>query len=46
VIGSMYGLMGIDPAGPMPNPRGLDVKVLPPAKADGSSTGRLPELTA
>ena len=29
VLRSMYKLLGIDPDGPMPNPRGLDVKVLP-----------------
>ncbi len=29
LIGSIYSLMGIDPDGPLPNPRGLDVKILP-----------------
>jgi hypothetical protein len=44
LIGSMYELLGIDPDGPMPNPRGLDVKVLPSA-ADGEKTGgRLKEI--
>jgi len=28
VIGTLYGLLGIDPDAPLPNPRGLDVKVL------------------
>lgn len=28
VIGTLYGLLGIDPEAPLPNPRGLDVKVL------------------
>ena len=29
LLRSIYTLMGIDPDGPLPNPRGLDVKVLP-----------------
>jgi hypothetical protein len=41
LIGSMYGLLGIDPDGKMPNPRGLDVKVMPAAE-DGA--GRLKEI--
>ncbi|HOH29998.1 MAG TPA: DUF1501 domain-containing protein, partial [Candidatus Hydrogenedentes bacterium] len=28
LIGTLYGLLGIDPEAPLPNPRGLDVKVL------------------
>ena len=44
LIGSMYELLGIDPEGPMPNPRGLDVKVLPSAKDGGKSGGRLYEI--
>ena len=43
VIGSMYELLGIDPDGPMPNPKGMDVKLLPPPKP-GASGGRLKEL--
>jgi len=36
LLGSMYELLGIDPDGPMPNPRGLDVTVMPPSdKGDG-----------
>ncbi len=35
VIGSVYELLGIDPDAPMPNPRGLDVKVL--AAAEGKT---------
>ena len=31
LLASMYTLLGIDPAGPLPNPRALDVTVLPPA---------------
>ncbi len=40
LIGTMYELLGIDPDGQMPNPRGLDVKVMP--AADGA--GRLKEI--
>ncbi|HUT46967.1 MAG TPA: DUF1501 domain-containing protein, partial [Sedimentisphaerales bacterium] len=39
--GSMYTLLGIDPNGPMPNPRGLDVKVMP---ASDKGAGRLTEI--
>jgi len=31
VIGSIYQLLGIDPAAKLPNPQGLDVPVAPPA---------------
>jgi len=41
LIGSMYLLLGIDPDGPLPNPRGLDVRVMPPAEESG---GRLTEI--
>jgi len=41
LLGSMYELLGIDPEGPMPNPRGLQVKVMP---ASESSGGRLTEI--
>lgn len=40
LIGSMYTLLGIDPEGPLPNPRNLDVKVLP-ANEEGSMRGGL-----
>ncbi|UCC97541.1 MAG: DUF1501 domain-containing protein [Phycisphaerales bacterium] len=42
LIGSMYSLLGIDPDGPMPNPRGMDLKVMP---QDDESAGRLKEIT-
>jgi uncharacterized protein (DUF1501 family) len=42
LLGSMYQLLGIDPDGPMPNPRGLQVKVMPPAE---QGEGRLKEIT-
>jgi hypothetical protein len=41
LIATMYALLGIDPDAPLPNPRGLDVKVMP-AKENGA--GRLKEL--
>ena len=44
LIASMYELLGIDPEGPLPNPRGLAVNVLPSA-TDGEHTGgRLREI--
>jgi hypothetical protein len=43
VLGSMYQLLGIDPDGPMPNPRGLQLAVMP-APTDGKSGGRLTEI--
>lgn len=41
LIGTMYELLGIDPDGAMPNPRGLDVQVMPAAREGG----RLREIT-
>jgi hypothetical protein len=41
LIGSMYELLGIDPDGPLPNPRGLQVKVMPASEKGG---GRLREI--
>lgn len=41
LIGSMYQLLGIDPDGPLPNPRGIDVKVMPPSE---KGNGRLSEI--
>ncbi len=43
LLGSIYELLGIDPDGPLTNPRGLDVRVLPPV-ADGAKQGRLREI--
>jgi hypothetical protein len=40
--GAVYQLLGIDPDGPMPNGKGLDVRV---ADASGERRRRLPELT-
>ena len=41
-LGSIYERAGIDPDGPLPNPKGLKLSVLPPA----SKHGRLKELYA
>ncbi len=35
LIGSMYELLGIDPDGPLPNPRGLEVQVMPSTEGGG-----------
>jgi hypothetical protein len=43
VIGSIYERLGIDPDGPLPNSRGLDVQVMP-APDNGPGRGRLNEL--
>ena len=45
LIGSMYELLGIDPDGALPNPRGLRVQVLPAAGENKQSGGRLKEIT-
>ncbi len=34
LMATMYGLLGIDPAAAMPNPRGLDVQILPAANTE------------
>jgi hypothetical protein len=44
VIASIYDRLGIDPSGPMPNPRGLDVRVLPPNKEGGQDYELLTEI--
>ena len=41
LIGSMYTLLGIDPDGPLPNPRGMELQVCPSAQGDA---GRLTEI--
>ena len=45
LMGSMYELLGIDPEGPLPNPRGMDATVLPTASDGVKSGGRLTEIT-
>ncbi|MGQ9732505.1 MAG: DUF1501 domain-containing protein [Candidatus Zipacnadales bacterium] len=44
LLGSIYELLGIDPEGPLPNPRGLEVTVLPTAADGVKSGGRLREI--
>jgi len=44
LLGSMCELLGIDPDGPLPNPRGLDVKVMPPDEDPAKGAGRLKEI--
>jgi hypothetical protein len=44
LIGTIYGLLGIDPLARMPNPSGLDVPVLPPAKDGTKEFERLTEI--
>ncbi|MBP7748124.1 MAG: DUF1501 domain-containing protein [Phycisphaerae bacterium] len=44
LIGTFYELLGIDPDGPLPNARGLDVPVLAPADEGMASGGRLREI--
>lgn len=43
LIGSIFELLGIDPDSPLPNARGLDLKVMP-ASNDGPGRGRLKEI--
>jgi len=44
LIASMYELLGIDPAGTMPNPQGAPVPVTPTAEEGVKSGGRLTEI--
>jgi hypothetical protein len=46
LIGSIYELLGIDPDGPLPNSRGLGVRVLPDDDDGIESGGRLKEIMA
>ncbi len=46
LIASIYELLGIEPDGPLPNPRGLNATVLPPAEEDAPGGGRLREIMA
>jgi hypothetical protein len=43
LLGSIFELLGIDPEGPLPNPKGLDIKVMP-SVAGGPGKGRLYEI--
>jgi hypothetical protein len=44
LIASLYELLGIDPEGPLPNPRGLQVRVMPAAEEGLPRGGRLQEI--
>ena len=44
LIGSIYMLLGIDPDGPLPNPRRLAVQVLPSGESGERSGGLLKEI--
>lgn len=44
LIGSMYELVGIDPAAKLPHPQGLQVRVTPDASEEKASGGRLKEI--
>ena len=44
VIGSICELLGIDPDGPLPNPRGLDIQVAPLEADSAKGGGRLAEI--
>jgi hypothetical protein len=44
LIGSMYELLGIDPAAKLPHPQGLDVHVTPTAAEGVTTGGRLKEI--
>jgi hypothetical protein len=46
LIGSIYMLLGIDPNAALPNPRGLEVSVLPGAGERAGSGGLLEEIMA
>jgi hypothetical protein len=44
LLGSMCELLGIDPDGPLPNPRGLDLKVMASDQEPSKGAGRLNEI--
>jgi len=44
LIGSMYELLGIDPDGPLPNSKGMDLTILPTVRDGVKSGGRLKEI--
>ena len=43
LIGSILEELGIDPDGPLPNDKGIDITVMPPSKT-GTGVGRLNEI--
>jgi arylsulfatase A-like enzyme len=44
LLGSILELMGIDPDGPMPNGRGLELKIMPVDEKAPGGVGRLREI--
>ena len=44
VLGSVCERLGIDPDGALPNPRGMDLKVMPSGEEFGKGGGRLKEI--
>jgi hypothetical protein len=44
LLGSVCELLGIDPEGALPNPRGLDLKVMPSGEPSAPGAGRLKEI--
>lgn len=44
LLGSILELLGIDPDGPMPNPRGQELKVMPESEDPAQGAGRLREI--
>jgi hypothetical protein len=44
LIGSMYELLGIDPAAKLPHPQGLTARVTPSAADNVPTGGRLKEI--
>jgi len=44
VLGSMYKLLGVDLTAKLPNPEGLDVRVMPSAEEAGRASGLLTEI--
>ena len=44
LIGSIYELLGIDPDGPLPNSKGLDLKILDASDTSNKGGGRLKEI--
>jgi hypothetical protein len=44
LLGSMYELLGIDPAAKLPHPQGLQVRLTPDEKDEERSGGRLKEI--
>jgi hypothetical protein len=44
LIATLYAQLGIDPASPLPNPDGQDIRVMPRGEAGGVACGLIEEL--